>query len=319
MKSLPLSWTITNPDVTNNTIINRWKINWYAIREDRASVSDYNFDSSNNKQSDILIRGCNLQIKNELESSGYRSILVGKEAILDTKCNHFNKKSIIDLIKRGKRHGQIFEIEFSDFNKMKLEELKSDSTHGSEPQLKNLFQVEFNLNNLLYVFIDSLGTWLGAIMLSKNSNDKLHTELILRRINTPIGIMEALIEYSFKKAKEYNFSNLSLGEVPFIINQVKPKKSLTALTVRAGKIFRFAYNFQHLYNFKNKFNPIWEDIYICSSSNIGLKKLLFLLIYSNFHKLIIFKLIFKAKNNFLMNFFKKNKIFVLRQLDFNKT
>lgn len=317
MDSLPLSWSITKNKKSNSKIIDKWNLRWHALNFSPSSDYRIYYDQISNHNYETIIRGCNSELEKKLSNYGFSSIQIGMEAVLKTSYDHFNKKSLKELVKRGQRHGIIEKIKYSEENKIKLNEFKNITSHSKEPQLKNLFQTEFSKDNFLYIFKNN-NNWLGAILISKNSKKKLHTELILRRPNAPIGIMEALIRHVFIESKNNGWKELSLGEVPFVID--RNSFSLRSFAVKgAGKIINFAYNHKGLYNFKNKFQPNWEKLYICTSSKFKLKHIFFILFYSNFHKLITYKMFSIIKKYSLKLFYKKFSIFIPKQLDFNKT
>jgi len=319
MNSLPLSWSIIDSDKSYSKTINRWNIKWHALQDIPSSNLIFEFEKDLETKTETIIRGCNLNFSKKLKNAGFSSVQIGMEAVLDTRKDHFKKKSLKYLIKRGKRHGKVIRLPYSDDNIQKLAEFQKISVHGSEPQLQYLFQTEFKKNNSLFVFIDDKQDWFGAILLSENSIDKLHTELILRRKAAPTGIMEVLIEYVFNEAKKQNITHLSLGEVPFSANDLIFDDTKSLLVIRTGRLLNFAYNYKGLYNFKNKFQPNWEKLYICSSTKVKIKHLLFILIHSNFHKLIAHKMLYRLKNICSHKNFNTRNIFIPKQLDFNKT
>ncbi|MCW8849336.1 MAG: DUF2156 domain-containing protein [Melioribacteraceae bacterium] len=318
MNSLPLSWSIVEDQNLESTSIINWRINWLAIKNLTSSDFEILTNEVIKSKKDTLIRGCNKRHKLELESNGFSSLHVGYEAILDLDENPFKKKSIIDLIKRGKKFGKVITLPYSQLNKSKLNHFQQLSSHGKEPQLKNLFQMEFNPNHKLNVFCDQNNEWQGAILVSKNSEIKLHTELLLRRKNAPIGIMETLVEYTFRQAKLNGYKYLSLGEVPFAKSSGMKRNFRISTFFRIGDLINFAYNHKGLYHFKNKFNPIWSEVYLCVSNKVNFKHILFLFFHSNLHKLLLYKLFQKLTANSFFFLFKKRKN-VLLQLDFNKT
>lgn len=295
MNSLPLSWSSINNSFQSSKRINKWNLSWIAFQ----NISLNNFTNEINQfisgPSNVVLRGCNNEIKDKLEKTGFYSTQIGLEAQLSTDQNHFKKKSLRELIRRGKRNGKIRQMPYSLENRNKFKKFKKDCVHGNEPQLKNLFQLEFNSENFLFVFISKEGLWLGAVLLSKNSKIKIHTELLLRRKNAPSGIMEALIEYSFIEMKNNGYSYFSLGEVPFTYKKLNFSDPVSILSHKMGKLLNFSYNWKGLYNFKKKFNPIWNEVYICSSTKIGFKQILIILIYSNFHSLVLQKIIYNIK------------------------
>lgn len=296
MNSLPLSWSINSFSEVIQTIKSKnicW-ISYGLLHKDQDFYTT--IDSFCNKTKiDLIIRGCNSNMKNFLEQKGFNSIKVGNEAVLDTNKDCFKKKSLMKLVKRGFKKGTIEKLSFTEENKNKLENFIKIAKHSKEPQLQNLFITEFQPNNVLYI-IKRNDEWLGAILISENSDVKIHTELILRKENSPIGIMEALIFQIYEDAKLKSFHYVSLGEVPFI-NKLNFAidgfySSVVTLT---GKTFKFAYNYKGLKNFKNKFSPNWEPVYICISNKISLKHILFLFVQTNFYRLVLNKLFYRLR------------------------
>ncbi|PID57321.1 MAG: hypothetical protein CR986_09330 [Ignavibacteriae bacterium] len=290
MNTLPLSWSITNLDSESSSVISRWDIDWIALK----NLSDYNLNfSSITGNNNIVIRGCNSEIKEHLDKKGFSAFKIGREAILSTDQNHFKKKSLRELVKRGNKNGTVVSLPYNSTNKIKLQKFRKKSVHGKEPQLLNLFQTEFSEQNFLYVLKDKCDNWLGAVLLSENSKEKLQTELILRFDSTPNGTMEAIFYKIFNDAKLKGYKQFSLGEVPFTIH--KHSKSLYGQLLKVTLPFlKIGFNFNSLYNFKNKFEPMWDDLYICTSKKINAKHILFLILQTNFHKLFFNKL----KNGF---------------------
>ena len=241
------------------------------------------------EESGILIDGCNKKFANHLANSGFELLSIGKEAVLNIQGDHFKKKSLKELIRRGLRQKFFEEISFSIEMKKRLNNFKLNCSHGKEPQLKYLFSNEFEPFFRLFVLKDENDKWYGAFMLSNKENNFAQTELILRRKNAPVGVMEALIFSIFTKLKNENYEYWSLGGVPFTVYEDKlfTKEGMINFI---GRRLRFAYNYEGLYFFKNKFNPIWIDYYFCVKPKLTFSVLLKVLIKTNLHKLIIYKL-----------------------------
>lgn len=297
MNSLPLSWSINNGrsfhklektvKIKNLTWLAYQQTNFFKI------TNQLKKNDLSNKKEKFLIRGCNTTQMNNLKQFGYSSFQFGMEAIIKTNQNPFEKTSLMSLVKRGMRHGKIQTLPFTEENKKRLDDFKKESRHGDYVQLENLFQTDFSEQNKLFVFIDKFENWLGAILVSNNSSSKLHTELILKRKESPVGIMETLIYKIFHEAKDQEIEELSLGEVPFIFSS--KKNLLSKISFLAGKNLKFAYNYKGLYNFKNKFQPIWQPLFICSNSKNKFLDLFLIFHYSNFSKLILQKLLYSVK------------------------
>ncbi len=316
MQSLPLSWALTSSNNFRNEFTKHHfnNLTWVPFRTLETKAHFYNFITQQTLHSskDVIIRGCNKYHVEELSKQGFTSTKIGMEAILETSANHFEKKSLNSLIKRGLRYGNVYQKPYSYKVAKQFNEFRKKTVHSHKPQLKNLFQTDFTPNNLLYVFQSKTNEWLGAILLSVNSNEKLHTELILRKKNAPTGIIEAIIKNIFEDAKKNGFTKVSLGEVPFVLKKnTKIDNYRVYFAIKLGSLFKFAYNYKGLYNFKNKFTPKWEFVYISVKPKLKLKHFAFLFVQSNLHNLIIFRLKEKFKESY---FYPK---FILRLLDFN--
>jgi lysylphosphatidylglycerol synthetase-like protein (DUF2156 family) len=237
----------------------------------------------------LLIDGCNKGFAYDLSDNGYEILKTGQEAIFDLQNDHFKKKSLKELIRRGNRGKQIEEIPFSIQMRDRLRKFRYECAHGSEPQLKYLFNDEFEPFNRLFVIKDDSDSWRGAFMLSHKGKNYAQTELILRRKNAPVGVMEALIYSIFNNLKEEGYEYWSLGGVPFTVYKDKLFTKEGVINF-IGRRLRFAYNYEGLFFFKNKFSPIWIDYYFCVKPKLTFSILLKVLIKTNLHKLIINKL-----------------------------
>ncbi len=103
--------------------------------------------------------------------------------------------------------------------------------------------------------------------------------------------MEALIYSVFEILKQSGKKELSLGEVPFILDiPITTSFYRDIVLNRIVKFFRFAYNYKGLYDFKNKFNPRWENVFICGYPILHLSHIAGIIIRSNLLWLIFYKI-----------------------------
>jgi len=237
----------------------------------------------------ILIDGCNERFANYLANYGFKILSIGTEAVLNIHNDHFKKKSLKVLIKRGLRKKIFEEISYSTEMRKRLNNFKAECSHGKEPQLKYLFNNEFEPFFRLFVLKDENDKWYGAFMLSNKENNFAQTELILRRRNAPVGVMEALIFSIFNRLKNEKYEFWSLGAVPFTVYDDK-LFTMEGMINFVGRKLRFAYNYKGLYFFKNKFSPTWIEYYFCIKPKLTFYVLIKVLIKTNLHKLIINKL-----------------------------
>jgi lysylphosphatidylglycerol synthetase-like protein (DUF2156 family) len=237
-----------------------------------------------------FIAGCNYNNFRFLKKRGYEGIRIGCEAILNLKGDHFKKRSLRELVRRGMKRGSTVEIKHSREAARKLQEFGKFTRHGSEPQLKYLFNTAFEENNRLFVFRNPEGEWLGALLISEKSDKWVQSEAILCRNKAQPGIMEALIHEISRILRDERYEYWSLGAVPFIIYNSRFLSKEQIINV-SGRLMKFAYNYKGLYHFKNKFNPIWVDYYFVIRPSFNPAALLEILIKSNLLKLAIYKLV----------------------------
>lgn len=294
INQLPLSWIYSvNKKEPNYVKLGRSTYWLYSCTISNFScISEILNELSDKPNTNFIIRGCSREISDYLTPHGFSSILIGKEATIDLDNDPFTKKSLRELVARGLKNGRIEEMEYSENSVDKLEELRSHWAHSNEPQLQYLFIDKFIPGTRLFAFIDETDIWQGAILTSPNSPTKIQTELLLRRKSAPNGTMEALINFILQKFREERFAEWSLGEVPFVVELNDfPFLSKEYVLNKTGKLLKYAYNYEGLYFFKNKFASRWNDVYLCAKPKVKLKHVILLSQKSKLAALTIQKLI----------------------------
>lgn len=304
---LPLSWARSNKTRVHNKAIRlkSTKLHWISLAEVPEQTHFEKIISRIQKSfpQGILIRGCTPEIANKLSKKKFEIIPIGQEAILDLNKNVFEKKSLRELINRGSKKVTIKKVKFNPKNKHKLEKLKKNSVHGKKPQLKNLFIDSFKNNTDCFVCETKNGDWIAAITCSQVNTQKVQTELLIRKANAPNGVMEALIKFVFSYLKNIGYNLWSLGEVPF---SADPKAHITwksKLIKYSGKKLTIVYKSQSLYNFKNKFNPTWQPVYLCGYPKISILSVLEMAWRCNYLKLFVHEVLRYVVNTLVEKIF----------------
>jgi len=81
--------------------------------------------------------------------------------------------------------------------------------------------------------------------------------------------MECLVAGIVEILSREGIREWSLGEAPFMLLMEHNKEELNfmeKLTVSAGAWSKYAYNFEGLYRFKNKFAPEWRPVMLCTDT-----------------------------------------------------
>ncbi len=288
---LPLSWVRSKrKSLKKNTF--RFKtsnLDWVSLAEvpEEKHFQQILCELQKTSARGLLIRGCTTQIANQLKLNKFDILPIGQEAVLNLTKKLDAKKSIKELIRRGKKYGSYNQIKLTDENILKLACFKKESRHGHKPQLKHLFIDEFTKNTQAFVWENFSGEWQAVITISKVNDQKMQTELLLRKKRAPIGTMEALIFEVSEYLKKAGYKDWSLGEVPFILSKENRLFSRSYFLAWLGRKLRFAYNAESLYNFKNKFSPTWQPVYLCGYPKISVLSLLELSFRSNYLRLVL--------------------------------
>jgi lysylphosphatidylglycerol synthetase-like protein (DUF2156 family) len=287
----PLSWTTcaAGKSVFQVVELPSSNTNWLSVADLQPTLDTKTFIShlSEFTNQNIIVRGCPEILSSELRDYGFKRYLMSKEAVLDLTAAHFRKSSLKDLVRRGNRHGNIREIPYNEQNAKKLKTLYRDSRYGKTPRLRYLYRDDFHEKLRCFAFEANDGHWLGALTISNATPQKIHTEILMRVSDAPVGIMEALIFRIFIILKNESYHYWSLGEVPFITDTSEFSKIKEHIINKIGKLFVFSYNFKGLYRFKNKFNPKWENIYICGRPELTFLSLTEMAYKCNYVKLLI--------------------------------
>ena len=288
--NLPLSWTLD----LNATGVSAIKLSRKCLWLNGGSFGNVdNFISTvkdHSKKKRIIIRGCNKSVTELLKKEGYSETLFAKEAIieLDKKIELPEKlqRRINSLLNRGR----VKEISFTEKNILLFNELLTKTIHWDKPQLQHLFQDRMTENTRLFVFEIIPDKWEGAILISKNSETKMQGEQFFRKKDGMNGIMDALVWKISTILMEERFSEFSLGEVPFVAKDKRHLFSKTNMLQFIGSKFRFAYNYNGLFHFKNKFATRWDDVFICSNSKLKFLDLFRIARKSNLLALTVYKM-----------------------------
>ncbi len=295
---LPLSWAVGGQGAAEMQ-----RIALPISRSKWIYAAEIPFDATTELDTQLLaslperavIRGCGQFLTQRLQTAGWDALQVGVEAILDVSAKTWQKRSLRELARRGKRHGKILEVAPSAATSAKFCELLKASRHGREPQLRFLFRNRPWPKMRCFCFCDEDGNWLGAITLSRPGPNMFHTEVLLKHRDAPAGIMEALICHTAEHLQREGVRYLNLGEVPFVGPDELPNLKSKAF-FKIGQSLRFAYDYQGLFNFKQKFSPDWQPIYLCARTGVSWRLLLDLFIASRYLHLVGYRLFRSVKS-----------------------
>ena len=101
-------------------------------------------------------------------------------------------------------------------------------------------------------------------------------DLIRKTVDAPNGTMDFLFVKMFEHLKLKGYTNCNLGMVPLSGNEEPKNLQERAMKTAYEKIKRFSH-YKSLYNFKEKFDPVWMKSYMVYDSDLDLINLASLL------------------------------------------
>lgn len=228
---------------------------------------------------------CGKHFAGYLANFHYDKLFVGSEARLVIHPYPRWSKSLQLLRRRAAKHGSVFEEPHSLAIEKTIEELRKKSKNGNKPQLRRLFRTIPDADTRIFMFLSNADIPLACITVSMRNQSSAALELMIRDVKAPIGIMEDLICTTTELLANEGVLEFSLGAVPF----TDSSKIENNYCVRIGKLFGNIYNFDGLFQFKNKFAPNWEPLYVCCPKKVNPIYIAELFFVCNFFSLLVFE------------------------------
>jgi len=280
IESLPLSWCrhcMATPTYRRH-LLPVSQMSWISFGTLPPSYSFERVYSEflSKRKEGFLLRGCSAEIAMFLAKRGCEVVHTGAEAVLELSNAHLEKNSLQKLLKQVRKHGHAAEVGLNANTRKQLNAFQKECRHGEKPQLAHLFRAFPYDACRCFVFQSPQGKWLAAMTVSQQSAKKWQTELLLKHRDSPVGVMEALIEAVFLILRKEGFLQWSLSEVPFyhVLQRAPEKLSAKELAMRSiGEMWKSAYNFDGLFRFKDKFDPVWQPIFLCAYPQLSVLSL----------------------------------------------
>jgi len=300
--TLPLSWSQKDLGYPNYStiILPLSRYHWVALGD---IPRNYEFEEVYESylrelKSGFIIRGCGKELKDFLLTKGCECLYAGAEAVINIGNLTTISSSLKALVKRGNNVGYIREVSLESVSgKNLIQKLIEKSKYANSPYLIHLFRTNFTNINRCFVFNSDSDEMLALISISCKGNSYMQLELMIRDSNAPVGVMESLIFNSLVMLSKEGNKYFSLGEVPFVsYNKFKnemPKYSSRlkqSLYLSLGQLFKFAFDYDGLFSFKNKFSPQWEPVYICAKPGMSYLSLIDMFIKTRYLQLVCSKL-----------------------------
>ncbi|HEY9844271.1 MAG TPA: phosphatidylglycerol lysyltransferase domain-containing protein [Candidatus Obscuribacterales bacterium] len=208
----------------------------------------------------FVLRGSHPAFLAWLQPAGGQVLLTGREALLDLHADHLGRKSLRELARRGRRHGEITQFGRQDLATVgeRVDRFMERVRSTYSAPLSYLYRTRLPESERFFV-LENAERIFGLVSLIPNGPASWHTELLARDPAAPVGIMEALIGHVFATLRDEGAAYWSLGEVPFYPTAEPDNLKALALT-QVGQRLDRAYSALGLYRFKAKFHPIWRPV-----------------------------------------------------------
>ncbi|MGO4694495.1 phosphatidylglycerol lysyltransferase domain-containing protein [Paenibacillus sp. 2TAB26] len=262
----------------------------------RRVIEQFVADCTENKQIPVFYQAKS-SFLSLYEKLGLRCSKIGEEAQVDLSTFQLNGKQWLKLRNRMNKFGRsgftfdVLHPPYSDSFLHRLQDI-SDEWLGNRKEKSfsvGSFAKEYVMRFPVAVLVGPDGNYEAFVTIAGDHQPFINTmeeESVFRRLTVdlmrytkacPHGTMDVLFVSLFLWAKEQAYDVCSLGMAP--LANVTDSHIIKLLYKYGNKL----YNFKGLYEYKNKFAPNWENVYLVSqatatSINVAL---LALIIHSN--------------------------------------
>ena len=264
------------------TAIKIGKYDWY--------LSPKYDPGSSGKVREIYRSPLDLDITDNLDRFSF-----GIEGIIHLQRHVDSAMSPGEQVKRGLKKGRVIELAKTDFNTKRINYLKSQVIKSKKSYLQYIYPQNLTTNSRIIGHIGPDRELNAAIIIAPVTEETWYIEQILRHPMAPNGSMEAIIDFVIKMLYKEGYAFLSMGEVPFL--KMKKSRNIEKFISWFGNnVLGPVYNFQGLYQFKNKFSPEWIPTYIYGNPGISLLVLWKLFFKSKMYRLAARGIMYQVKN-----------------------
>lgn len=234
----------------------------------------------------FVLRGCHPALGAELLPAGGSMLISAREALLELSRDHVGRKSLRELARRGRRHGEIVSWGRSELaaQSARLAPFMARVRRSWSAPLSYLYRTQPPESERFFVLQGSERIW-GLISLIPNGPVSWHTELLVRDPEAPVGIMEALISHVFAALSAEGARYWSLGEAPFYPLEMPANFKAWSLVV-VGQHLDRAYSASGLLHFKAKFEPVWRPVCVYGWPKLSWRRMGGMFWRCNGHKLM---------------------------------
>jgi hypothetical protein len=227
----------------------------------------------------VLIKGCDAALADAFTGAGGRVVL-GHSARIDLAGYKLPGK-VRNLAKRSAADVRTEEVALSEETTQRFTQLEAALRDPLAPRIEHVYRTRFEHAQRAFAARAGGGKWVGAVTLTRYGAGRWHIEQLARHPQSPPGTMEQLLAAVIAQLQAEGGESLNLGEVPLVYPEhdgvVVGAHRFTfrdRLLQRAAPLLsRLAakhYGVRGLLQFKNKFQPQWEERYFCGYPSLSL-------------------------------------------------
>lgn len=269
-RDLPLSWRWSNQDdlIVQTLPLPDGKVFLYDVDAPRMPVPELAQKLRERFPSGFLFKGSNLSTLEQFGISKHARTSIGGAAKI-LLSEYKSPKKVRNFCNRVRADLTVKEAPLSAALAENVTQIKA-RVFKDESEVQ-LFYRSHPLNaDRAFGAFASDNTLSALVTLTRYGEKSWHTELLLRDVAAPAGAMELLVDEVCKILLSECAEALNLGEVPLIFSKLsllKTSSFLQRLVIKQAELVKqqvqSLYNIDGLYQFKNKFEPIWEATYFC--------------------------------------------------------
>jgi len=216
----------------------------------------------------MVVRGWTAEWLPVLQRRGWQCWQVGLEGRRKLTELFEWDKNTRHAIRRGRGAAQIRPVTYWELQNGALKKLQQAAIPKRVPQLKWLFRQPPDPHLRIYAAFTSQ-LW-AMIAVSTVSPGWIQGEWMVRHPHAPYGVVDAVVDEMLRVEYSNGARWFSFGEVPFIGGP--PEGAVWRWVLHfSGAGISTIYNYQGLFQFKNKYVDQWQPVYLCGYPYLNMR------------------------------------------------
>lgn len=229
----------------------------------------------------VLVKGCSVELARKIRDAGGQMLILSHAARLELATYKAPSK-VRNMEKKGAKAVEVREVPCDAAHEALAAAFFATVRPPGAPKIELAYRTSLLTSaRAWFAYTREGGKLVGLMSVTRYGPGKWHGELLARHPEAPGGTMETLVLEIAAKLKSEGATVFNLGDVPLVMVRGDDgvivgwqhfsllNKLLAWLSPFFARLVKSNYDVQGLYQFKKKFEPVWEPRALCGFPSLG--------------------------------------------------